>query len=193
MSACSSDSNNAITTSVSDPISESLISSRLLLESAQFKVYAGFNEQNKKLLNSSFTLSNKVETMLTGLNVSKDVYIDAIATLTEPFNLITNEPVTVNSNVSSTVPPFSIGTVRLNNDFLLLSSSSRFLTPKNTIKTKFRTIAELSTAWLRAVEFSDQRCVYVSLQSIDANGIVINISNTLVVPLVSADQCSVQL
>lgn len=189
LAGCSGSSSDVEISATEDP----LIASRIGIQNSRIKSMDGFNQLNTNLINDSFNMLSKVEIMLKGMSDNRDVLIDVIQTLTEPFAITTNEPITVDSNVSSSTPPFAIGAAGLSNHFLLLSSSSRFLTPENSIKTRFKTPTELSDAWLRAVEFSDQTCVYVALQSVDAAGAVTNASNTLVVPLVSADQCSVQL
>ncbi|VAW65366.1 hypothetical protein MNBD_GAMMA09-2946 [hydrothermal vent metagenome] len=172
---------------------KTVLSSGLELQSNRLKAFDGFNQLSSSLISDSFDMLTKVETMLKSMSDSRDVLIDTLETLTQPFMLSTNAPLSTNQAVSSTTPPFSIDPAGLNNDYLLVSSSSRFLTPKNTLRTRFKTPAELSSAWLRAVEFSDQRCVYVALQSVDTKGIVSVASNTRVVPLTSNSRCSVQL
>lgn len=178
----------------SPPVEEdSLLSARISLQSSRLKSLDGFNELNKSLISNSFNMLTKVEAMLKGMNDNKDILIDIIKTLEQSFQITSNEPITIDTNVSSTVPPFAIGAAGLTDNFLLLSSSSRFLTSSNALKTRFKTPTELDVAWLRAVEFSDGVCVYVALQSVDSTGAVTSASNTLVVPLVAADQCSIQL
>jgi len=181
------------TDSVPDVALQATTPSAIKLQAIRIDTYNGFNKVRNDLIDNSFNMLSKVESMLKRMNDSRDVYVDVMTSLTQPFGLTTAEPLTLNAGVNSTTPPFTIGIGGLNNDFLLLSSSSRFLTPGNSLKSRFKTSAELSTAWLRAVEFSDQLCVYVKLQSVDTVGNVSTASHTLVVPLVSPAQCAVQL
>jgi len=181
------------TDSVPDGVLQAATPGAIKLQAIRIDTFNGFNKVRNNLIDNSFNMLTKVEGMLKRMNDTRDVYVDVMTSLTQPFGLTTAEPLTLNAGVSSTTPPFSIGIGGLNNSFLLLSSRSRFITPANSLKTRFKTSAELSMAWLRAVEFSDQLCVYVKLQSVDTAGNVTTASNTLVVPLVSPAQCAVQL
>lgn len=192
ITGCSGSSNNTADETVSD---EEIIPISIALQASRLKSHEGFNQLNSALINDSYRMLTDVENMLKSLTDSKDVLIDSIASLLKPFALTTGEAISTNQNVSSTTPPFTIGIAGLNSDFLLLSSNSRFFSPKNTIKTRFTNSVELSSAWLRAVEYSDQTCVYIALQSVDTNGNVSSASNTLVVVLDpnAAKQCAMQI
>ena len=178
LTSCHSDGEPGVT-------EEELAASNIKLLNNRIKVYENFNLLRDSLVeDSNKLLLRMIETLDLNLNIINTL-------ITTDFSLNTVEPLSINSAVSSTTPPFTINAT-LTDDMMLISSRSRFFTPKNIIKTRFKTTGELSVAWLRAVEFSDSICVYVSLQSINAaTGAAISISNILVVPLGSADQCLV--
>ena len=192
LSACSGSSN-------SDPsasqLTEDLLPATLELQATRLKAFQGINQFSSNTSSNSVRMLAHAENMLTLMTDNRQTVIDTlVAIATQPFAITSTETIS-QTTADLTTPPFVIPLTGLSTDFLLLSSSSRFLTPRNTIKTRFKTPDELSAAWLRAVEFSNQRCVYVALQSVDANGIATAASNTLVVPLPAAadGECGVQI
>ncbi len=176
-------------------LTNDLLPATIALQETRLKTYRGLNQFNDRVIDDSVTILMHAEGMLKNMTDNRETVINTLVDIaTQPFAISSSEDITT-VTADLTTPPFVIPTAGLTSQFLLLSSSSRFLTRDNTIKTRFITPTELSVAWLRAVEFSNQRCVYVALQSVDANGIATAASNTLVVPLPAAatGECGVQI